>query len=205
MNLSKISDFDPEVDDVDTYILRIKHFLRANRVGEDLKVSTLITILDALRDRLISGVADQELRQKLISEELTFQQACEQARKFEEAEKQKFSFGQTSAAVPNVNAMNKAKIKKKQVLRSISREVQYSCTRCNSNTHGSGSCRFKSYVCKKCNLRGHLAKACRTRNPKKRVQEIENSDGFEADDYSENFEVSTVREIQTGRKDGLQL
>ncbi|KAG8196928.1 hypothetical protein JTE90_027631 [Oedothorax gibbosus] len=207
MNLSKISDFDPEVDDVDTYILRIKHFLRANRVGEDLKVSTLITIFgtkavstlidlfspddldsktcdeiiekfkshykpakltvgernkfytriqqpnetisdyivvikhlasncnfrlfltDALRDRLISGVADQELRQKLISEELTFQQACEQARKFEEAEKQKFSFGQTSAAVPNVNAMNKTKIKKNQVQRSVSREAQYSCTR----------------------------------------------------------------------------
>ncbi|KAG8177185.1 hypothetical protein JTE90_015793 [Oedothorax gibbosus] len=233
MNLSKISDFDPEVDDVDTYILRIKHFLRANRVGEDLKVSTLITILgtkavstlidlfspddldsktyDEIIEKfkshykpakltVISGVADQELRQKLISEELTFQQACEQARKFEEAEKQKFSFGQTSAAVPNVNAMNKAKIKKKQVQRSISREVQYSCTRCNSNTHGSGSCRFKSYVCRKCNLRGHLAKACRTRNPKKRVQEIENSDGFEADDYSESFEVSTVREIQTGKK-----
>ncbi|KAG8199227.1 hypothetical protein JTE90_003655 [Oedothorax gibbosus] len=166
MNLSKISDFDPEVDDVDTYILRIKHFLSANGIGEDLKVLTLITILgtkavstlidlfspedldsktyneiiekfkshykpaeltiDALRDRLISGVA--ELRQKLISEELTFQQACEQVRKFEEA-KQKFSFGQTSAAVPNVNAMNKAKIKKKQVQRSVSREVQYSCTR----------------------------------------------------------------------------
>ncbi|KAG8182759.1 hypothetical protein JTE90_023397 [Oedothorax gibbosus] len=164
----KISEFHPESDDAATYVMRLKHFMVANKIEDNNKLSFLITVLgskvintlvdlvtpdeldsktydqiielflnqykpkkltvaernifntrrqkqfesvqeyiivlkhlastckfgtflnEALRDRLVSGVLDEELRQKLIIEDITFTKACEIAVKYEQAQKQTY-------------------------------------------------------------------------------------------------------------------
>lgn len=84
------------------YIVILKHLAASCKFGTFLE--------DALRDRLISGVSSEELRQKLISKDITFIKAQELALKHEEANKlKKFVFGETPGLDNHLNAIGKRK------------------------------------------------------------------------------------------------
>jgi hypothetical protein len=174
-SIGRITEFNPHEEDISSYLLRLKHYFKANDVESENHVSILITVIgpkilavlmdlispkkvddetyenlskvliehfapkrlvvaerykfysrcqkpaesiaefmvaikhlastcefgtflsDALRDKLISGISNDGIRQKLLSEELDLSKTYAQALMLEQAEKQTGLFGNNPA------------------------------------------------------------------------------------------------------------
>ena len=121
-----------------------------------------------LRNRLVSGVRDDRIRNKLLSEgaQLTWERAVTIAT---DADVQN-SYAMTHSvqrigqhAIRNTSNPNRSRSTNQQSRSYKSREnnnLDYNrCFRCLGN-HQAASCRFIQAVCHKCKRKGHIRKAC---------------------------------------------
>ena len=115
------------------------------------------TLGDALRDRLVCGIANRATQRRLLTERsLTLAHAMEIAQGMEAAEenarKLKATAGQDELPVH----------------RFAPAEQPKTCYRCGSTDHVASACRFKEAICRKCQKRGHIARVCRSSGDSKK-------------------------------------
>ena len=112
---------------------------------------------DALRDKLVCGIADIKVRKRLLVErDLTFEKATQIANAIEGAEMES----------RRMDAGKKFKVENEaEVFKLESRKLK--CYRCDDETHLAIKCRFKNTICNKCNRAGHIARACRSKGSSK--------------------------------------
>lgn len=263
--VSCLAPFNEKEETMSNFLLRVKHYIKANKVAEDLKVSVLLSVLgprlvttlsdllapaevddhtfdqlvetlknhfkpctltiveryrfgcrnqqpnetiaeyvvtlkhmastcnfgtflkDALRDKLVSGIRDDNIRQRLLTEELSLEDSLKRALMLEEAIKQKSTFetGQGSGQ----ETVNKVRVQKpKPPPSSSTSKDNFShqpsqsnkkivpCYRCGSSSHVQYNCPYKGYRCNGCQSLGHLLKVCKkkTRNVKNVTEESDN-------------------------------
>ena len=109
---------------------------------------------DILCDRLVCGINDERIQQRLLAEtNLTFQRAFELAQALEAAARHARDLQQKSP-VESIHAIRS----RKEAESSDSEEGE--CYRCKGR-HAANNCRFKRADCHKCGKRGHIARACR--------------------------------------------
>lgn len=248
--IGRLSEFQPEEENVTAYLLRMKHYFKANNVKDELRVSVLITVIgprvlevlsdlvspsevdsktyeelskllsdhyapkklvvaerytfysrtqkqgesvsdfvigikhlahscefgsflkDALRDKLISGIANDSIRQKLLSEEKNFDETYALALMLEQAERKSNLFVQhgeiskinvQSQARPSTSA-NDLGYRPKSGSQS-SKTSRFNCGRCGSSEHSGGVCPYSGFKCHQCKQIGHLRKMCRAKKP----------------------------------------
>uniref|UniRef100_A0A1B6KSV3 CCHC-type domain-containing protein n=1 Tax=Graphocephala atropunctata TaxID=36148 RepID=A0A1B6KSV3_9HEMI len=248
-NIGRMTDFNPYEEDISSYLLRLKHYFKANEVKDDNKVSILITVIgpkvlavlsdiispkkideknytelckiledhyspkrlvvaerfmfysrcqkptetiaefvvaikhlastcvfktflmDALRDKLVSGIQNEGIRQKLLSEELDFDQTFALALRLEQAEKQTGIFANQSvhdvskfSVKRNKNSVSAQIGKSSSVMQGFSGKIK--CFRCASVDHKANGCPYSGYKCHMCNKVGHLSKVCKASGAK---------------------------------------
>ena len=125
------------------------------------------TLPEMLRDRLVCGINNKKIQQRLLAEqELTLKKAEEIALGEELAAKHVVDIQSdtTPSSVNQVGARDKNGIKDAKDHRPDSE-----CYRCGEK-HEASACRFKDAQCFKCGRRGHISKACRgDKNKKKKT------------------------------------
>jgi transposase InsO family protein len=100
---------------------------------------------DALRDRLVAGIDDNELRNRLLAEkELKFEKACELAHAYESSKKAGGELMVASSSYVNF----------------VKDHKQGQCFRCGRN-HNCHTCPAKDWICLKCKNKGHIARLCK--------------------------------------------
>ena len=115
---------------------------------------------DMLRDRLVCGVRDKRIQQRLLAEpDLTFQKAMDLALAAE-------------AAARNSQDLQASRMPKNESLLKVQNHRKYQgwskdatpvlCHRCGSG-HSPKDCRFQEAECRVCKNKGHIAQACRSR------------------------------------------
>lgn len=110
----------------------------------------------AVRDRLVVGLANSEVRALLLrTEELTLEKAIETARSIEMSQRQSHEV-QQNGAVHRVAVTPSDSQPSKRV--DVSGDPK--CPRC-SGSHDADKCRHKKTVCNYCSIVGHLERACR--------------------------------------------
>lgn len=126
---------------------------------------------EQIRDRIVIGIADGEVSQKLqLEPDLTLEKAISITRQSELIKAQN-----ASARATNVDggAINARKYKHpRQYDKSYAKDEQYKkvthqtrkmCTRCGSK-HDYGACPATGKRCRKCNKTGHFEALCKTKN-----------------------------------------
>ncbi|XP_064463655.1 uncharacterized protein K02A2.6-like [Ornithodoros turicata] len=112
-----------------------------------------------LRDRLICGVRDPALQQRLLTERnITFERALDLALAAESALNQQAHIKGMGDS-QQINAMAKKVPNKK---RKKDRQHSQPCFRCDGQ-HDPSGCRFRDAVCHFCKKKGHIEKACRSK------------------------------------------
>lgn len=138
------------------YIAELRHLATHCKFGDYLN--------EALRDRLVCGLRNEETQCKLLAEDgLTLEQASKTASTLEMAGSQAQQLKTKEVAVKQVEATYAA---------DKGSNTSNSCYRCGSTTHIASSCYHQDTVCRACNKRGHLARVCRssTRNKSTRTK-----------------------------------
>lgn len=110
---------------------------------------------DALRDELVSGLINENIRQKLLSEELDFDKAMEFALRLEQAEKQSSIFAgpQPHGEVLKIN------VKKSSFSENCNTNKtpgNKKCFRCDAGDHFANSCPNRNVSCHLYRQVGHL-------------------------------------------------
>ena len=105
-----------------------------------------------LRDRIVCGIADGRLQQRLLAEpDLTLKKAVELAQAQEMADQGAQHLQQKQ---PQSGQLNKLMTK----LQSSPQHGQTTCHRCRRTNHFAIACRFKDAICRKCNKEDTLLK-----------------------------------------------
>lgn len=111
-----------------------------------------------VRDKIIIGIRNDKVREKLLSEdEVTLDRATQICRASELTSTQLKLIQKDE--IPGVNAIVKPKWKK-QSSSSTSDEKSFDCTRCGTK-HKPKECPAFNQKCNKCKKSGHYAKMCR--------------------------------------------
>lgn len=109
-----------------------------------------------LRDRLVCGLQNRKLQQRLLSEpELTFKKDMDLAQVMETAEQNVQDLRPTKTLKNDSHSSEKTAIQTAQ----IPERGGFKCYRCGG-THLSKVCSFKDAECHYCKKRGHIAKVC---------------------------------------------
>ncbi len=130
---------------------------------------------DMLRDRLVCGVRNDRIQQKLLTEKtLSLEKALTIAQSFETASKNVKDMKEMQVAQPNSNENSNAVNKvyhdnstptwksPNQVSSNKQRYKAQPCYRCGKDNHSSDKCRFRYNTCFKCQKKGHIASVCRS-------------------------------------------
>lgn len=122
----------------------------AKECGFDTNLQTM------LRDIFVIGVRDNNLGERLLSENsssLTFEQALQKAEAFERARNER-----RNVHAPNVNAVSH------EVSRPANQSHTVVCFRCGSKSHKANhpTCPAANATCNTCQKRGHFRKMCRS-------------------------------------------
>ena len=152
------------------------------------------TLSDALRDRLVCGLANEHVQRKLLVEaDLTYERAKAIAIAAEAAARDAEELRrQPSAEVNKVKAQQATARARPQTADKRGTTTTY-CTRCGKNNHDQSQCYFRDKCCLNCSKIGHTKKMCHSKvklnQPKRqtitnRVQRInELSDTNSEDDF----------------------
>ena len=138
-------------ESIGDYVLALKKLAIHCNYGEFLD--------RALRDRLVCGLSNPKIQNKLLNtEDLTFEKAGRIAKAMEMAERntQEFRIHPTTSEGSQVNQLTTKDIKNNE-----------QCFRCGGK-HSGHSCKFKSAKCYRCSKIGHLASVCRNKNETKK-------------------------------------
>ncbi|UYV78194.1 K02A2.6-like [Cordylochernes scorpioides] len=160
---------------------RSKFSNRARRPGE--KISTYIaelkkmaeyckfgsTIDEAIRDRLIAGIEDDNIQRKLLGEgdSLTLHRAIEIALALEAAAQD----AKDLQSQRNPEVVKKIKQGnwrfKPSTTGKFTRSESYTCIRCGSKDHKQDKCPHLKAKCFNCGKIGHLGRSCLKRKPQR--------------------------------------
>ena len=126
------------------------------------------TLDKMLRDRLVCGINDDRIQQRLLAEPiLDFAKALQIALAMESAAKDSKQLKVPAPSGPSQpvyynKSSSKPRTSHKTVTESSNRSASTSavvCWRCGG-PHYAPSCRYINVVCRACNKKGHLAKVC---------------------------------------------
>lgn len=109
-----------------------------------------------LRSRIILGVNDKKLQEKLISENANFAKTVEICRTREQGKEQCEEIQAGAKGKSTINAVSEKEIKR--------------CGRCARKHEAKRRCPAKGRTCNKCGERNHFAVACRTKSDKAPVR-----------------------------------
>lgn len=114
-----------------------------------------------LRDRLVFGISDSIVQQRLLAEKnLTFATAYDLAVAAESAAKHQKAMGSQRQESRDVTAKEGRQCLKKGHDETASgTHLEQRCFRCSGN-HAAYRCKLKNAVCFDCSGKGHIAKAC---------------------------------------------
>lgn len=153
---------------------------------------------ELLRDKIIIGIIDDNLREFLLSEDLNLNAVILKCRAREMAINQNKSVNKSESSFPSVNAINKncVKSKKKKVVKRDSEESEtYNCSRCGTE-HGKKLCPAYRKKCDKCKVPGHFVKMCRSNTKSRRkehdVNNILVSDTSESENSDSEFIIDAI-------------
>ena len=143
------------------------------RIAEHCNYGT--NLEDMLRDRIVCGVRDKRIQQRLLTEpELKFKEAREIALATETAARsaQELQAGQTPNTPSGESLLftqdNRTERRRQNTERPGS-SVQ--CYRCGGNHHQS-NCRFREAECHACKKKGHIARVCRSKSNTKKALKV---------------------------------
>ena len=159
----------------------------------------------ALRDRIIGGINDEAIRDKLLGERtLTYDKAVEIAQGVETKD----------ASLREMKTLHKPVTVKTEPVHRVDRRrvprtrpptsprTTTACPRCGTEGHAASACRFKDKSCNYCHKKGHIARVCRrrlqqatSRNPNGQVHHLEEttSDSGEDDEAPIHTVISQVK------------
>ena len=134
---------------------------------------------EAIRDSLISGLKSNQIRQRILEQDVTLNQAIEMAQSLEAAQINAESINMPSytAAVSGYNSLNPNQASDNKVNNSYKQEIDdksedstlaaatSNCWNCGRSRHPRRLCPAKDATCNKCSRRGHFAKQCREGAP----------------------------------------
>ena len=178
-------------ESVAAYVAELRRLAEFCEYGDSLE--------KMIRDRLVSGINDDNIQKKLLSAEasLTYRRALEIARGVEEAEKnlremraprrERDSAGsQTVSKQEPVNQISGKQFKKPNVV---------CCFCCEAPGHSRvAECKYRDKTCRTCGKKGHLAKVCKSsvtrqpgnqkrQNPRhKQIRQVEDDASGESSD-----------------------
>ena len=114
------------------------------------------TLNDALRDRLVCGIKNENIQKKLLSvSDLTLQKAIEISSAMETAAKDAIELQHQHRPDP-VHKVSK----KKDSSSKTSKLEKRACFRCDRKNHTPEECFFKDERCRFCSTTGHIERAC---------------------------------------------
>lgn len=153
-------------ESISDYVVTLKHMASTCKFGNFLK--------DALRDKLVCGIRDDVIRQRLLTDELDFDDSFKKALTLEEAIKQKTTFSSTAEPVNRVKAgsskQKEVKVSNVPVPDKKVKKKLRPCYRCGSEEHPHFTCPYKKYKCNSCGSMGHLKNMCK--KGQRRVQNV---------------------------------
>ena len=130
----------------------------------------------SIRDSFISGLKSPSIRQRILEESVTLQQAWEKARSMETAQKNAESYHLTAytASTTSKDSYQSPKqpetVEKYEYTTNITAVSTVKCWNCGRPRHQSRQqCPAREATCFKCNRTGHYAKYCRGGAPPKKV------------------------------------
>lgn len=145
-----------------------------------------------VRDKIIVGIRNDKVREKLLSEEVTLDRATQICRASELASSQLKSIQKDET--PDVNAITKMRRSKKSSSSSTSKS--FDCKRCGRN-HNPKECPAFNQKCNKCKKNGHYAKMCQGSKTKdNKVHAVKD----DSDEYSEDDNVY-INAVSTNNDD----
>lgn len=127
------------------------------------------TLSDTLRDRLVCGLASEQIQRRLLTEtELTYERAKAIALAAETATKDAVELRKPmpTAAAENVNKLKACRSHPHTTGATSKPSAALLCTRCGRNNHEQSSCYFKNKFCLLCSKKGHTKKMCKTKGVK---------------------------------------
>ena len=158
-------------ESVRDYVAELKRLSEYCEYNESLE--------EMLRDRLVVGINDRRIQQRLLSERnLTFPKALEIAQAMEAAEVGIQDLSSTGA----VNTDKMFVMTNRQHKSSTTTK---SCYRCGG-PHAHNSCKFKDSTCFRCKKVGHISKVCRSSEMKVNHSKVKNKKPHKANALEEN-------------------
>ena len=146
------------------FINEIRHLSEKCKFGTSLD--------ERLRDKLVSGLCDDKMVTRLLSEgdSLTFAKACDICLQLEQNRKDTHNLlrGETTG-------IHKTEFKKKsshEPKHPQAYRQKNPCYRCNGSNHKPDDCYFKNKTCNACHRQGHKEAACRTKSKNRNVKQI---------------------------------
>ena len=151
------------------YSARLRHLASSCNFGEFLNRS--------LRDQFVCGIRNSATCKKLLSEDLTFQQAMQVAIADEIAAKESMQVQPQLSQPVHAVAKDPPALSSRRssstppVLPPAGRQgsfpksprqsTSYTCFSCGNSDHTRSKCRFRNAVCHNCNGSGHIARVCK--------------------------------------------
>ena len=134
-----------------TYVSELRKLSEYCEYGETLE--------DMLCDRLVCGLAERRVQQRLLAEgDLTFDKALKIAQAMELAERDARDLQQAGAH----SRAGVHRLAQTPVASSQDKSTK-PCYRCGGR-HDPSQCRFRDAVCHACGKKGHIKRACRSQN-----------------------------------------
>ena len=122
---------------------------------------------ELIRDRIIVGVLDDSLSDRLqMNEELTLQDAVKMARQVEARKlSNKIMRGETENITVNY-------VKKKNTWNGNRRQLEEKCQWCGYERHPRSKCPAKDVICDACKKHGHFKTVCWSQHPAPETNEV---------------------------------
>ena len=153
------------------------------------------TLDDMIRDRLVCGVRDEKIQQKLLCEKkLTLNSALKIAQAMESATKYSMSIQKHQATFQEGETVNKLYAQPK-------RDHQSQCYRCGSN-HLPDKCPFKDKECFYCHKKGHTVRKCRQKERADGKPRMSNAgiNQLQEEEEEQTIETLSLYHLNSARK-----
>lgn len=163
---------------------------------------------DCLRDQMIWGVKDNNIKKRLLSEnKLTFKKCVELSVALESANRDVIKLDSEKVNYQGISTKKRNhfnKKGKKSMVRTESSKIICYC--CGAVGHMKPFCKYKDYKCKKCCKVGHLQKVCKAKvktvnNLEDELMDLNLNSLFNLDTVSVNYVKPHCIELYVNNKD----